>query len=715
MVINIAIGIVIGIIVLWIASNYLWNKKYRPWSQKRGHATPMFNEGLRRTLKFIFLEDKEPFAKAPAAFINRKFAYLVLLVASIGGFFADTFIGVILLMILITVVFSRTRAIFTARNTILRRMFEVAHSEFGYAANSNLNPWAFIKVKQWDSLTTPGSTEVSYPAKFRSDDPKKREGFENHFNGTVSEENTWIYTWDTAKGIVSCVPVTHVPERAPYMGSKNSPWNEIPMGLGAAGEVKWDVSVAPHILICGGTGGGKSVTQRNIIFHCIQHSDRWRFLGVDLKRVELSPYKKYDDVVLGIARTLEDGVEVLRFARDEMMGRYEQIEQFGLDHFMKLPDPPFALMVMIDEAYMFMSPEGVKTDEGKARDELHGEATTLIGEIARLGRAAGVHLVVATQRPDAKVIYGEIKENLAVRYAAGKMKSTASQMVLDSDGATRVPGHIKGRAVMSINGDEVQLQGYFAENKWIDEYLNSLEPESNVSLSKDRPDAEDDGMFVDPPQNLDDGKIDDRFRKESDDESSTGKSKKSLKGFLKKKPSEEQQVTEEGMVSEISVKDILEDEDPSNRSGLSYLKEYEDDDDMEDAFPAPRMKQTAPAPVSAPQALPAPSKASLPMPGKPRPAPTSPLPSLIDDEEDDAIVNRAPQRPAPSSSFNLEEDDDEDDFAFTVGRPKLSSGNSRPPREEDAWDDAMEAIFADIAPNTLPIPEKARPSRPMQP
>jgi hypothetical protein len=223
-----------------------------------------------------------------------------------------------------------------------------------------------------------------------------------------------------------------------------------------------------------------SVLQRNLIFHCIQHNDMWRFLGVDVKRVELTPFNKYKETVLGIGANLEDGVEIVRYAKDVMMQRYEEMEEIGVNHFLKLLDengkPPYAIMLMIDEAFMFMSPEGQRTDEGKVRDQLHGEASTLLGDIARLGRAAGIHLVLATQRPDATVIKGELKANLDIRIAAGRLDSTPSSMVLDSGAATLLPGHIKGRGVIRTGGETEQFQGYFADQDWIDAWL--MKPEN---------------------------------------------------------------------------------------------------------------------------------------------------------------------------------------------------------------------------------------------
>jgi hypothetical protein len=237
-----------------------------------------------------------------------------------------------------------------------------------------------------------------------------------------------------------------------------------------------------------------STIQRNLIFHCVQHPNDWRFLGIDVKRVELKPYLKYDPVVVGIATTLEDGVEICRYARDEMMDRYEKMEELGVNHYHDLPDKPFALMLMVDETYMFLAPSGIKTDEGKMEDELKGEASKILGDIARLGRASGVHLVLATQRPDAKVIYGELKQNLAARIAAGRMDSIASNMTLDNDNATRLPGSVKGRGFFQAFGEGEQFQGYFAPQDWVDNWLIEQENKAhnadhldNGAVKKDKP------------------------------------------------------------------------------------------------------------------------------------------------------------------------------------------------------------------------------------
>lgn len=415
------------------------------------------------------------------------------------------------------------------------------------------------------------------------------------------------------------------------------------------------------LLMTHNTGGGKSVLQRNVIFHILAHYKQIKFLGIDLKRVELSKFKKYSMGVIGIATTLPDAVEVLRFSQKSMMDRYGKMEAVGKNNFLDMDNAGAALLVMIDEAGELLdtsapakalvgstfvpnlegrpnlksirkgdhvlaedcewhrvidkySPEnqdrysitivrdadgsedtfimgaqhawtfllngteptsddgendpivltaeqfdsiwsddtpeerklihlyrtGVgnglieacrsgqtdsyrpdtstletysikeflkldpddedyhaddqlyclrvdspehefligrmavpthNSDDAKAQAALKGEAQSMVGSIARLGRAAGTHLLVATQRPDAKLLPGELKSNLGMRAACGQMNPTASMMTLDSGSATRTPGNPKGRAVLKIYENEYRCQVYFADPDWIDGWL----------------------------------------------------------------------------------------------------------------------------------------------------------------------------------------------------------------------------------------------------
>lgn len=100
-----------------------------------------------------------------------------------------------------------------------------------------------------------------------------------------------------------------------------------------------------------------SVSQQNIIISCLLRPENWVILGIDLKRVELTRFKKFG---VKVATDLETAVEFLRFAQAVMMKRYERMEELGVNDFEDLPEKLQALMVMIDEAGELLSPTGAK-------------------------------------------------------------------------------------------------------------------------------------------------------------------------------------------------------------------------------------------------------------------------------------------------------------------------------------------------------------------
>lgn len=519
---TVILPIILGALpVIYIALMLLWDKKWVPMQRRRGAAVASFGNIFARVVRFAFKEDPLKFLpKVDNKFTNKFLTlkainwFLVILTFALLGLKNEN--AWLTALILILVVWIRSAPVMKQRNQILQRMYQVASSVFRYGRGAELNPWAYVKIKKWEALTVPGETHVSIPASWDASSIAGRDGFERHFNGTVTDNNSWIYQWESAKGIVVCQPINHLPTMANYPGSEKYEWSTIPLGVGSAGEVTVDLTKTPHMLVCGSTGSGKSVLQRNLIFHCIQHNDMWRFLGVDVKRVELTPFKRYKKTVLGIGANLEDGVEIVRYAKEIMNTRYQEMEDKGVNHFKDLIDPetgkpPYAVMLMIDEAFMFMSPEGAKTDEGKMRDQLHGEASTILGDIARLGRASGVHLVLATQRPDATVIKGELKANLDIRIAAGRLDSTPSMMVLDSGAATMLPGDIKGRGIVRFGGDQQQFQGYFAPQDWIETWLAEhpgVEPDLYPADGKSQTqDVKDELLKLEEGYDFDDGEI----------------------------------------------------------------------------------------------------------------------------------------------------------------------------------------------------------------
>ena len=217
-----------------------------------------------------------------------------------------------------------------------------------------------------------------------------------------------------------------------------------------------------------------SVAQRNIIMSCIMRQDKWVLLGIDLKRVELTmwrhPYR------INVATTFEDAALFTRFVQSTMMARYTKMEQLGINNWDDMPEDQRgpALMLMVDELGELLAPIKGKSDEMKTLQEQQEEVSANLASIARLGRAAQVFIVLATQRPSADLIDGQLRDNLSNRVVCGNVKSNISKMMFDNTMGTRIKGKPMGRIGVQISGGQVVMaQGFFAPEEWLDEYFEA--------------------------------------------------------------------------------------------------------------------------------------------------------------------------------------------------------------------------------------------------
>lgn len=152
-----------------------------------------------------------------------------------------------------------------------------------------------------------------------------------------------------------------------------------------------------------------------------------------------------------------------------------EVEWFTIDNIEEIEpkDKLYCISVDSKEKQFLIGELGIpthNTDEAKEQDELKGEAKMIIGSIARLGRASGVHLVIATQRPDAELIPGETRDNLGVRIGCGVLKSSASTMLFQSGIGQRIHANPPGGMYVQIHGKGNMGQGFFAPNDWLENY-----------------------------------------------------------------------------------------------------------------------------------------------------------------------------------------------------------------------------------------------------
>jgi len=216
--------------------------------------------------------------------------------------------------------------------------------------------------------------------------------------------------------------------------------SEVTMALGreASGKIiVADLVRMPHMLIAGATGSGKSVCINDIIVSMVYKSSpqEVKFMLIDPKMVEMSMYSSLPHLLIPVVTEPKKAASAMRWAVNEMTRRYKVFTESSaknLERYNQRMDNPVdrlpRIVIIIDELsdLMIVAPDEVEES---------------IRRIAQLGRAAGIHLILATQRPDATVITGLIKANIPSRAAFAVSSATNSRIILDMGGAEKLLGH----------------------------------------------------------------------------------------------------------------------------------------------------------------------------------------------------------------------------------------------------------------------------------
>ena len=214
--------------------------------------------------------------------------------------------------------------------------------------------------------------------------------------------------------------------------------SKLALGLGtkSGGETAVaDLARMPHLLIAGSTGSGKSVCVNTVLTSIIMQTSPWeaRLLMIDPKRVELTPYNGIPHLMTPVITEVDMAVQALRGMLTEMNSRYKLLEEAGSRNIASYNQdrPPHERMpfivVTIDELADLMMTASKDIENSIVR-------------LAQLGRATGIHLVVATQRPSVDVVTGLIKANFPGRIAFAVASQVDSRTILDSAGAEKLLG-----------------------------------------------------------------------------------------------------------------------------------------------------------------------------------------------------------------------------------------------------------------------------------
>ena len=243
--------------------------------------------------------------------------------------------------------------------------------------------------------------------------------------------------------------------------------NNILMGLTPTGGGVFDtLDNMPHLLVAGSTGSGKSVFMHNAII-CLSQSPVV-FTMIDLKRVELSIYNGCPFMSCPVIYEAGEAVEALRREVVEMEARYKMMERCGVRNYKDLPAEKkiAARCIVIDELADLMMNKATRRS-----------VEWCIVRIAQLGRAAGMHLILATQRPDTTVITGLIKANIPARLAF-RTSSAVDSRVIGVKGAETLTGKGDGLYISQSYTDPVRLQACFVSDDMLQRFTDAIKVEA---------------------------------------------------------------------------------------------------------------------------------------------------------------------------------------------------------------------------------------------
>ncbi len=266
---------------------------------------------------------------------------------------------------------------------------------------------------------------------------------------------------NTSSGLVS---VREVLESPAFRRMVTKSPLAIALGKGTAGDMAVaDLAKMPHVLIAGATGSGKTVCLDSTIVSLLMNNTprELRFIMIDPKRVELIAFDGIPHLMTPVITEGEKAVEILRWLTQEMDGRYRRLAQVKLHNIDaynrsgKAPRPmPYIVLIVDELADLMMS---------------HAEEIEpLLCRLAQMGRAVGIHSVVATQRPSVDVITGLIKANFPTRISFAVTSLVDSRTILDTIGAEKLLGRGDMLYLSAELSKPRRLQGCFSSQQEIE-------------------------------------------------------------------------------------------------------------------------------------------------------------------------------------------------------------------------------------------------------
>lgn len=232
-----------------------------------------------------------------------------------------------------------------------------------------------------------------------------------------------------------------------------------------------------HMLVAGSTGGGKSVFFKQTLVGLLKSSDHIQLYLLDLKRgVDMKPFEELKNV--RIAKEMLPAVSMLQLIVDEMERRFVFLEKNGFTEIDPKRDKLDRIVVGIDEASVLFTIE----KNSKATRELAENARELTDKLAKLGRAAGIHVILATQKVVKETIDTRVQTNINARMCFRVNTVQSSMTVLGNKKAADLP-EIKGRGIWSVGSTDVVVQVPKLLNEAVIEEVGSLASKFNGESS----------------------------------------------------------------------------------------------------------------------------------------------------------------------------------------------------------------------------------------
>lgn len=223
----------------------------------------------------------------------------------------------------------------------------------------------------------------------------------------------------------------------------NDTKNKISIGATQEDEkLIWNIETFPHMMVAGASGSGKTTLLHNILNQVV--SSRDKAFVIDIKKIGFMDLDFNDaSFTPQIATTVPEAHKVLEEIKAELDIRYADMQKAGVTNFKQLPNLKPAMFILIDELIALIRPLDASVEHGLDKEISESNAAlsqimSLISNIARLGRAAGVYLVVTTQQPASELIPSELKQNLDARVALGYMSEKDSNVTINSNEASKL-------------------------------------------------------------------------------------------------------------------------------------------------------------------------------------------------------------------------------------------------------------------------------------